>query len=105
MAAPTATDLSAFTGRELNGDQATAVIQVVTALAGAYTRGRGFTAGEPNKDVRAVILSASARLIADPSQLVSDEQMGPFKISYRAGFEGWSTAELAVLNRHRERAR
>lgn len=104
MAEPTAADLSAFTGRELNGDQATAVIQVVTALAAAYTRGQGFTAGEPSSDIRAAVLSASARLIADTSQLVSGEQMGPFQVSYRAGFDGWSTAELAVLNRYRVRA-
>lgn len=106
MAAPTVIDLGAFVGRELNADQAAAVIQVVTAMASAYTRGRGFTAGEPNSDdVRAVILSASARLLADTSQITADRQMGPFRVSYRAGFDGWSTAELAVLNRYRERAR
>lgn len=92
-------------GRELNEDQADAVIQVVTALASAYTRGQGCTAGEPNDDVRAVILSASARLITDTSQITADRAMGPFSVSYRTGFDGWSTAELYVLNRYRERAR
>jgi hypothetical protein len=93
-------------GRELNAGQADAVISVVTALASAYTRGQGFTAGEPNSsDIRAVILSASARLITDTSQITADRAMGPFSVSYRTGFDGWSTAELYVLNRYRERAR
>jgi hypothetical protein len=35
----------------------------------------------------------------------ADRAMGPFSVSYRAGFDGWSTAELYVLNRYRERAR
>lgn len=104
MAAPTASELGAFVGTELNADQANAVISVVTAMASAYTRGRGFTEGEPNNDVRAVILSAAARLVTDPSQITTDRQMGPFRVSYRP-FEGWSMAELYVLNRYRERAR
>ncbi|MDX1879630.1 hypothetical protein SBE55_17625 [Mycolicibacterium sp. 141076] len=104
MATPTSADLAAFTGKELNSDQATAVITVVAALAESYTRGNGFTAGEPNDAVGAVILSASARLVEDTSQIVQDRSMGPFSVSYRAGFDGWSTAELAVLNRYRVRA-
>lgn len=88
----------------MTADQANAVIQVVTALASAYTRGQGFSAGEPNDDVRAAILSAAARLLRDPSQIVSSESMGPFSVSYRAGFDGWSVAELAALNRYRVRA-
>lgn len=104
MTAPTVGDLSAFTGQTVSADQASAVIDVVTALASAYTRGQGFTEGEPGPDVRAVILSASARLIADTSQIMSEEAMGPFSVSYRAGFDGWSVAELAVLNRYRARA-
>lgn len=105
MVAPTANDLSAFTGQAIDAGQADAVISVVTALASAYTRGRGFVAGEPNNDIRAAILTASARLLSDTSQVKSGEQMGPFQVQYRAGFDGWSTAELATLNRYRERAR
>ncbi|ODR06936.1 hypothetical protein BHQ15_12300 [Mycolicibacillus koreensis] len=106
MGAPTGADLSAFTGRDVSGEQATAVISVVTAMANAYTRGRGFTAGEPNNEVRAVILSAAARLVADPSQITDEQVMGPFRVSYNTDHAvAWSTAELAVLNRYRERAR
>ena len=105
MAAPSASELGAFVGREVNEGQGEAVISIVSALASAYTRGRGFTDAEPGSDIRAVILSASARLITDASQITADRAMGPFSVSYRTGFDGWSTAELYVLNRYRERAR
>jgi hypothetical protein len=104
MAVPTSADLSTFVGGDANTDQATAIISVITSLASAYTRGQGFTAGVPNDDVRAVILAASARLLQDPSQIIANESMGPFVVQYRAGFDGFSTAELAALNRYRARA-
>ena len=105
MPAVNGDSLTEFIGRDA-GDKGEAVISIITAMAKSYTRGAGFnTAGEPNEDVRAAILTASARLLRDPSQIVSGEGMGPFSVSYRGGFEGWSVAELAVLNRYRERAR
>jgi hypothetical protein len=105
VAAPTSADLADFVGSTVNTAQATAVISVVTALASAYTRGQGFTAlGGPNDDVRAVILSAAARLLRDPSQIVASDTMGPFAVSYRAGFDGFSVSELGALNRYRVRS-
>ncbi len=98
-----ADDLTALAGREVILDQGIAVIRVVASMASAYTRGRGFTDGEPHDDVRAVILSAAARLYADTSQVTTDESMGPFRVS-RTPFDGWSTAELFVLDRYRQRA-
>lgn len=112
MAAPTATDLTTFVGKEVPEDQAEAfaaraeaVIAIVSAMASSYTRGKGFTGGEPNNDVRAVILTASARLLTDTSQITSEHVMGPFSVRFRNGFEGWTVNELYVLNRYRERAR
>ncbi len=104
MAAPTAGDLAALMGGEVNSDQAEAVIGLVKALAASHTRGRGFTDGEPADDLRAVILSASLRRLTDPTQTVTDRSMGPFSASFRPN-DGWSTWELATLNRYRERAR
>ena len=93
-------------GKELNADQANAVIENVKAKAKAYTRGRGWgTDGEPYSDVRAVILTASARLLTDTSQITAQHVMGPFSVSYRNGFDSWTVSELYVLNRYRERAR
>ena len=103
--AVTSTQLAAFLGTTLNTSKADAVLSVITALARSYTRGRGFNFyDKPNEDVAAVILSAAARLYRDPSQIVSQETMGPFSVSYRAGFDGWSVAELGTLNRYRVRA-
>ena len=39
-----------------------------------------------------------------PSQITVDRQMGPFRVSYRAGFDGWFTSELYTRNRYRQRA-
>jgi len=102
MAAPTADDLSAFVGREVDAGQANAVLGIVSAMASGYTRGQGFASGDPAPDVKAVILSASARLLADTSQIIQSEQMGPFVTQYVGDHAvQWSTAELYVLNRYR----
>ena len=37
------------------------VVPIVTVLAKSHTRGRGFTNSEPNEDIAAVIVTASAR--------------------------------------------
>ncbi len=39
MPAPTANDLAALAGREVNHDQAEAIISIVTARAASHTRG------------------------------------------------------------------
>lgn len=77
-----------------------AAVDQITAMARAYTRGRGFVDGEPNDDISAVIVVASARLHANVGQIGAD--MG--QRSVRAGFQGWSMAELGVLHRYRVRA-
>lgn len=104
MAAPTAEHLGALLGREVDAGQAAAVLGIISAMASAYTRGQGFVDGEPSNDVRAVILAASARLLTEPSQIVAGEDMGPFTVQYRSAFDGWTVAELAVLDRYRVRA-
>lgn len=98
----------AFLGRP--GDDTLAgsaeqAIPVVTTMVRAYTRGNGFWEGnDPLEDVEAVIVSATARLISNPSQLAHDETAGPFARSLRGAFTGWTLAELAILNRYRTRA-
>ncbi|MCV7056295.1 hypothetical protein [Mycolicibacterium gilvum] len=76
------------------------VVPVITAMVSAYTRGRGFTATEPNNELAAVITTASARLVANPEQLSS--KVGSVEI--RGGFQGFSLAETFVLNRYRRTA-
>ena len=106
MAAPNPDDLSAFMDRhQVDWDQAEAALTIVSAMASAYTRGRGFVDGVPGDDVRAVILSAAARLLTDPGQITERQEMGPFRVAYADHTVSWSTAELSVLNRYRVRAR
>ena len=80
------------------------VVPIVTVLAKSYTRGRGFVGNEPNEEIAAVIVTASARLAANPAQLPTDNTTGPFTQSIRGAFQGWTVAEQLVLNRYRVRA-
>lgn len=77
-------------------------VVIVRAMARAYTRGNGFDLdGFPNEEIEAVIVTATARLVANPEQLrhsVGGVQM-------LDSFKGWSLAETFVLNRYRKRAR
>lgn len=76
----------------------------VSQMAQAYTRDVGWTAGVPNADIAAVILTAAARLVANPSQLLTDQTTGPESASFRTAWTGWTVPELYCLNRYRVRA-
>ena len=77
-------------------------VKAITAMAKAYTRDRGFApqSGEPNDDIAAVIVTATARMVANPEQIAYTAG----SVTMQGGFQGWSLAELAVLNRYRKRA-
>ncbi|WP_044080341.1 hypothetical protein [Mycobacterium canetti] len=85
-----------------------AAIPVITALAKSYTRGRGFDDGpnadEPNAEIAAAITTAAARLAANSRQLNASTTTPDITIDKRTFFQGWTLAELAVLNRYRVRA-
>lgn len=106
MSAPTGDEIALFLGK---GDDANLVAlagqhaEIVTAMAFAYTRGRGFDPDVAD-DIAAVIITATARLLANPNQLAADTTAGPYSTSVRGGFTGWTLAELFVLNRYRRRA-
>jgi hypothetical protein len=106
---PTVYDLAEFIARDLSGDeeaaQAQQVITIVTSLVKSYTRGNGFDSeGSPAEDLRAVILTSSARLIFHQFQVPYAEVKGPESFSVREGWVGWTLTELAALNRWRIRA-
>ena len=77
-------------------------IPVVTVMVRAYVRGNA--EWEPNEELHAVIVTAAARMLSNPSGLAHDETAGPFSRSVRGAFQGWTLAELFVLNRYRKRA-
>lgn len=74
--------------------------QVVTQMCRAYTRDVGFVAGVPNDEIASVIVTAAARLVANPQQIAND--VGG--VSMRGGFSGFNLAERMVLNRYRKLA-
>ena len=78
------------------------VVPVVATMVKSYVRGGiGWT---PNAELESVIITAAARLMTTPGQVPVDLGAGDFSQSLRGSFTGWSTAELAVLNRYRRRA-
>lgn len=102
-----ADDVAAFLGK--TGDAATEAfaaqaLTVLTAMAQSYTRGEGFFNGTPANDIASAVFMAALRLMANKSQLEHSKDKGPFSVSFSGGFDGWSTAELSVLNRYRKRA-
>ena len=106
-----ADDVAALLNRRNCGEPDTAdqsvvaAVDQITALARAYTRGRGFAGPVPNADITAVIVTAATRLAANPRQFSYEFPSGPSATqALRGGFTGWSLAELAALNRYRVRA-
>ncbi len=90
-----AQDVLAFLGQPASMTaQAQAVVDVITAMAEDYTRGRGFVDGQPLPAVAKVIVSASARLLANPEQI--EFQTG--SVAIRSAFTGWSPLEKTLLN-------
>lgn len=84
-------------------DRVEAQLRVVTAMVRNYVRDNGFTDnGEPDDDLAAVIVSATARLLANPEHTI-EQSTGPFSIRHGV-FSGWTLPELAILHRYRRRA-
>lgn len=102
---PAAEDLEVYVGRAFDDAgkaQARAALEAVGHMVRAYTRGHGFDEiGDPSADLGAVIVSASARLMANPEFKRSDA-VGPFQVSHGT-FDGWTLPELAILHAYRRR--
>ena len=103
---PLAKTLARYVGR---GDDPEAVsvasmqLHVVQTFIQGYTRGRGFSeTGIPDRPLIAVLLSAAARLAANPEQ-ITYYQLGDYS-ERPAVLEGWTLPEQAVLHRYRRRA-
>ena len=99
-------DVAEFLGRGADNsliDLAEVHLPVVTAFVRAYTRGNGFDqAGAPSNDLAAVITSATARLVLNPSNR-GPGTVGPFSETPGV-FNGFTLPELAVLHLYRRRS-
>lgn len=100
-------ELLAFTGTpetEENTARAEQSLSMAAALVSAYCRGRDLNRlGKPRPGIQAVIDAVAARILANPSQIATREQIGPYSQYKQEGFKGFTIVELAVLNRYRKR--
>lgn len=88
-------------------DETTAEIAIesATALIESYCRGNHVDkAGNPRAGIETVVLTVAARLAANPGQVSKRDSAGQFTRQRGAGFNGFTLAEQAVLNRYRKRA-
>lgn len=102
---PTGADLLAFVGEEDEGVTAMADTHVlhVTRIARRYTRGVGFhdVLDICTDDLAAVIVSAASRSMNNPTNATRVELGGYSEVLPQ--FQGWTLAELDVLNYYRRR--
>jgi hypothetical protein len=100
---PNGAEVAAFLGQSDNPELIALANQhafIIHAMARAYTRGKGFVGTVPADDIGAVIIAATARLVANPEQLES--RVG--EVSIKGSFTGWTLAESFILNRYRKTA-
>ncbi|MBG6237388.1 hypothetical protein IWX78_000331 [Mycetocola sp. CAN_C7] len=105
MAAPTATDVANYLDRGDDFELVTLAgvhLPLITQLVKAYTRGNGFTADVPDDIVRAVIISATARLTQNPDGTIT-VNIDDFQ-TRKTVFEGFSLIERVVLDGYRRKA-
>lgn len=103
----TPSELLDFTGA--SGDrsekQAQAALTMAEGMVDAYTRGKHKRGDRYRPGVQDVITLVAARILANPLQVQQREAIGPYSYFVGDGFQGFTLAELAVLNRYRKRAR
>lgn len=81
-------------------------IEGAGAMVAAYCRGRHVDRlGNPRPGVSAVVITAAARIAANPGQVSRTDRAGNFTRIRGEGFSGFTLAEQQVLNRYRKRAR
>jgi hypothetical protein len=76
-------------------------LPLVLEMVRTYTRGRGFTGGEPTPAVRAVVISATARLTANPDSIIT-LAVDDYSVR-RTVFEGFSLIEKMTLDGFRRK--
>lgn len=103
--AVTATDLVKWLGQDQNDTalmaQALQAVTMASAMCDAYCRGAHLKAdGSTRPGVDAVVLMASARMLANPEGL----RYATGVVTFNDAFNGFTLAEQMVLNRYRRRA-
>lgn len=102
---PTGQQVAQLLGQGGNSSAlAEAYLPMVWEMAREYTRGKGFnddgTEAEPS--IVAVVKLACVRIVSNPTQ-TKRYQVGEYSETPSL-FQGWTVAELSVLNTYRVRA-
>jgi hypothetical protein len=104
VAPPTGEDVAAFLGRSSDPAFVTLCgnhVSLVAKFVEGYTRGQGFDSdGWMVEDIRAAVITATARLVTNPAQV---EREGADAYYAVGAFNGFSLPELAVLHHYRRR--
>lgn len=106
MATVTGQNVADFLGRGSDAEiiaLAQIHVGIVTDLARAYTRGKGFLNNEPNNEIASVITLATARVVVNPEQN-KREQIADYQVTPGTLY-GWTLTEVMVLNRYRQKAK
>lgn len=81
--------------------QAAEHVAVIAEMAYEYTRGKAFdSSGVPLALAKRVIITASARLLANPEQI----QYQTGTVAIRGAFTGWTGLEKTLLDSYRRTA-
>lgn len=83
-------------------EQAVRCLPLVANMVRGYVRGRGFTGQEAVPELAAVIVTATARLVLNPTG-ETYQAVGPF-VTRPGTLTGFTLVELYTLNRYRRRA-
>lgn len=91
-------------GSSKDKEKAAAALEQAEQMVDGYTRGRHIQSHDPliyKAGIEGVIRSVAARLYANPFGINVREQVGAYSLTLGAGFQGFTLAELAILNRYR----
>lgn len=79
-------------------------LNVVESMVATYTRDRHVTrTGTFKRGIESVIITATARLLANPGQVAVQFSAGSLSVRKGAGFTGFTLGEQMTLDRYRKR--
>lgn len=100
----TAENLLAFLGLDVDDAttaRATVALELARGYVAGYTRDRGFTDTVADDALGSVIVTTAARLYSNPTG-ITQEMAGQASVA-RTTFNGFTLAEMNVLDRYREK--
>lgn len=79
-------------------------LNAIESMVATYTRDRHVTrTGTFKRGIESVIITATARLLANPGQVAVQFSAGSLSVRKGAGFTGFTLGEQMTLDRYRKR--